>query len=1628
MKKKIFQVTTVIMLVITLTMANFVLLGVNIASYAAEAINGDGSTSHKNVEFMAYFKDENANKVSNKEVTTNEENLKLYVQVSVKNQGYFNGNITVDTANFKLKTDLLSSDINKIEGNTVYLNQIKAGETKEIQLAIELLKDDDFDLSLLKMDSKVSIKGIYRDSTEKDISISATKTVQLKLVSPYNKDNTGSKLSQEVITNKVLNYNGEDKKILQIQVNSGIDQNLFPIKSSSLKITAPKISNKYPEKVLVNTIDVLSTNGKQISQDNWNYNSETGLINISLENNAVDNKVKWMKTGEDIVVITYIFDNTTSKIENQKSLVDTEIKLHDLNNTIITASSEIGIKDEEKNGIITVGSKQEDEKTYKGKLYSNIQKDVTYTTSLNVKLTDVANNINILEEKEKIQGEGLETDINSIYKNSKIRKSELQDILGEDGNLIILNAETEEQIALIANDYKADDNGYINIQYSNNVKQVKFVVSQPKNVGRINIETTKTINSIDKDIVKKCSNIKYSVNGEYQKNTENVKLEEAVSNVQLQETETSAKLELPKTNLSTINTNKEFEIDAVLESRDDKNELFKNPVIKVELPEKVENIENIKIDLLNEDELKIVSSKLNGKTIEVQLSGEQTKYKNEAIEGATIRIIADLTINKKTSSSLEKIKMSYTNENVINYKNLAKVGEDEKDINIVSYVGIVTSNKISDYGIEVINNDGNKTGKINLSEESKETNIENEIINNQESQISNVKVLGIFPTRDAVKDINNIDVSINSSISLQGIDANRVQVYYSNNVNATNDLNDSSNLWTNTIEDTKNVKKYLIVIDKLDVYEKIDFSYKIGIPSNLDYNQIAEEGYNIYYTNSKTSIEEKAELDNLRLETGKGPVADTNLKALIGGLESKEVKEGSFISYVITVTNNGTENISNVKMIGNVPENTIYVEPKEISHEMGGEDKDVEPFTEYPEKQNVEINIDNLSVGESISKTYQVKVKTGTDGKQISNVVTTTYGEVTKKSNEVTNTIKKGELELTLYSPDTNDGNLKNGYFYRYVVGVKNSSNTEKKNVKLEVNVGDSIELQEIHYTTSDNNSISEKQNNYITIANIEPGEKIEIAAVVQPKEVLNSGTTKASILAKATADSETYYSNNIDLVTKPINLETSIISDNSNGYVKSGDTIVYNIKAKNNGNSEIEKFMIKNTISNKVTLLEIDKSGKALETSEYTIEKDLKTSNQVINLTDKIEAGETNEYQIKVIVNKIPGNTASVEIINTTKLSADSVEIANKNITHILTPEENSDNKDTDNPDDTDDSDSNGSDSEDGNYIKRVISGLAWLDEDSNGEKGENEKLLEGITVKLLNTKTNEFTKNSKGEELTVTTNSNGFYSFDSVSKGEYIVVFEYDTSKYILTTYKKQGIDSQNNSKAINKTMSVNGEDKTVGITDTIEIDSTNISNMNIGLQTAKNFDLKLDKYIGKVVVQNSKGTITNEYEDATLAKAEIDAKKVNGTTVVVEYKIKVTNNGEIDAYVKKIEDDLSKDYKFSSELNKDWYQSGDTLYNASLANEKLKPGESKEIKLIVTKQMTENNTGLVNNTAKIAESYNELGLVDNDTTGSADLYLSIKTGQIVTTITLILSTIIIVGAGAYMIGKIVINRKII
>ena len=236
----------------------------------------------------------------------------------------------------------------------------------------------------------------------------------------------------------------------------------------------------------------------------------------------------------------------------------------------------------------------------------------------------------------------------------------------------------------------------------------------------------------------------------------------------------------------------------------------------------------------------------------------------------------------------------------------------------------------------------------------------------------------------------------------------------------------------------------------------------------------------------------------------------------------------------------------------------------------------------------------------------------------------------------------------------------------------------------------------------------------------------------------------------------------------------------------------------------------------------------------------------------------------------------------------------------------------------------------------------------------------------------------------------------------------------------------------------MNIDGENKKVSSTDTLTINNASLTNIDIGLMEAKVFDLSLSKTISNVKVSNENGTSNKDYNDTNLAKVEVKAKYLNSTTAVIEYKIKVTNNGELAGYARKIADYKPTDLTFNSKLNPDWYQSGDSLYSTALANTKIEPGETKELTLILTKTMTENNTGLTNNTAEIVEAYNSLGIEDADSTpgnkqakeddlGSANIIISVSTGAAVSYISLTMSIIAVIAVGAYIATRKIIKENI-
>ena len=338
------------------------------------------------------------------------------------------------------------------------------------------------------------------------------------------------------------------------------------------------------------------------------------------------------------------------------------------------------------------------------------------------------------------------------------------------------------------------------------------------------------------------------------------------------------------------------------------------------------------------------------------------------------------------------------------------------------------------------------------------------------------------------------------------------------------DIDSKNNNWSETIKDSKNVKKYLVAIDDMDLLQEVDLSYSITIPANLEYNESAEEGYTVYYTN--LTSEEKVDVNKIKLATPKGAVIDTTLKTLIAGNESNEVKENEVLRYAVEVSNTGSEDVSNITVTAKVPDGTTYVNSDKINGEINLDDLAFEDTN----KKDVEFNIEKLAKGQSVIEYYEVKVQGGMANKDIKNTVTTKYSDITKTSNEVTTNVKEGNIELKLVSVDAENATVESGYNYRYVLFVTNKGDKEIKNVEVNYNTNNDAKMSKIFYMNDKDESKSVENTDSITLEKINAGETITVIGYASIN-ALEQGVFNKDIAISATvkANSVEYKSNEIN-------------------------------------------------------------------------------------------------------------------------------------------------------------------------------------------------------------------------------------------------------------------------------------------------------------------------------------------------------------------------------------------------------------------------------------------------------------------------------------------------------------------
>ena len=365
-EKKSLKFIMVIAMILSMTLYDFIIIGKATISFAEELIKGKAQIS-------CYFKDSNGNNVNSIEATTEEE-IYAYFDISVATGGYLtDGQISLENNSFDFDKEIISENIESIDENIIKLKQINGGESQQIKAKINVKKQDIYNLNLLNNETTIKLKGIYNSEKTEEIEVKGS--LNVKYICPYTAEQKNI-LTAEIITNKIYKIQEQNKRIIQIQLVNNLSNNNYPIKHSKLWLTVPQ----NVEKVQVYSRGTQMTDGKEENEfveQQYNYSKENNSLIIDLDNSIKTdengaNNVNWKQTVNDKLIVTYIFEENATLPEN--ILAKTQIELYDnilgdRESTNLTDEVNITLNNE-KDGIIEGNIKTEENKIYKGKIYS----------------------------------------------------------------------------------------------------------------------------------------------------------------------------------------------------------------------------------------------------------------------------------------------------------------------------------------------------------------------------------------------------------------------------------------------------------------------------------------------------------------------------------------------------------------------------------------------------------------------------------------------------------------------------------------------------------------------------------------------------------------------------------------------------------------------------------------------------------------------------------------------------------------------------------------------------------------------------------------------------------------------------------------------------------------------------------------------------------------------------------------------------------------------------------------------------------------------------------------------------------------------------------------------------------
>ena len=894
-------------------------------------------------------------------------------------------------------------EVRLVNDNEIKLTNI-INATK-IFAEIEFNQSENLNVDDLYSEIEVTLDGDYINEDLETVSI--IKSQDLTLAWEYTKNievsSEYTKISPFVV--------GEIKGTIlenEITITRDIqDEKFLPIKETKLEIEIPEINGALPIGITVTSDKLMATLGTSFedidfTEDNWNYDEETGLLEIIVKN---DNLA--FGNGEDRFDIICRYEEY---IEEESISLDKKVMVtveeYNSNSNIIQEIDIDQVQTEEvKAGeLMSCSAVETDTIINKGKISANFYINAGYETefsnivNLSILTSDILEDIMIEASKEAYvnrSGNELNAAEDIKFKGIKFKENEIKEMLEKGSTIDIL----DENGTVLHTITKDDVN--TSIVFENKVENVKVRINKVQVNKNLSIEFIK---SIDKSIysiedLKSLARVEnsYDVKVKYIGFEDIFKISEVRSVNGFENPKTDVSFFMDRTSLSALNLNDNVEFRIELMNDKETSDLYRNPSFEIVFPKHVKEVTINSLNILYKNGLSILNHEVvneNGYIkLKINLEGTQSEFNFSNItNGTNIVLNANIKVDEMTPQVQEAIKLYYYNEIATNYTkelnwSMSKVMPAHTTVNGYDYVyftyqtltGFVTSNGMTNYdglgnNIQTVKQ-GKITANIEMLSGAKIVTMNLASVNNTGNDCSDVVMIGRVPNKEATDVITGEKIETNiDTIMLSGIvadESNEVycDVYYSTKPDANKNLSDSNNGWTKEPANINEVKSFLIIpTETVKAGDALKFTYNFQVPENLPYDSKIYGNFGAYYNNhlSYETMYESTKADTVGLETDAGPKLAATLSVDVG--DGAIVDSGSRIRYTVKVENIGSIEATGIKVTAPIPENTTYV--TKGSHPDYGD----LGYEEKADKKEVSYTISSLKPGESHENTYCVKV------------------------------------------------------------------------------------------------------------------------------------------------------------------------------------------------------------------------------------------------------------------------------------------------------------------------------------------------------------------------------------------------------------------------------------------------------------------------------------------------------------------------------------------------------------------------------------------------------------------------------------------------------------------------------